>query len=144
MYNKAIMAHECMETTAGGTSRLVSPTDPRSDTDSNKECSDTNLSTRRTYEVPGGDDVVHVVDPSFYQATVGYVFGDTSVAVSWYQSSDFQRDGSEGTALGIGFNHNLPKIGANLWVSAQNHSVDKADGSSVDDTVITFGTRIKF
>ena len=85
-----------------------------------------------------------IVDPSFYQATVGYVFGDTSVAVSWYQSSDFQRDGSEGTALGIGFNHNLPKIGANLWVSAQNHSVDKADGSSVDDTVVTIGTRIKF
>ena len=85
-----------------------------------------------------------IVDPSFFQATVGYVFGDTSVAVSWYQSSDFQRDGSEGTALGIGFNHNLPKIGANLWVSAQNHSVDKADGSSDDDTVVTFGTRIKF
>ena len=85
-----------------------------------------------------------IVDPSFLQATVGYVFGDTSVAVSWYQSSDFQRDGSEGTALGIGFNHNLPKIGANLWVSAQNHSVDKADGSNVDDTVVTIGTRIKF
>ena len=85
-----------------------------------------------------------IVDPNFYQATVGYVFGDTSVAVSWYQSSDFQRDGSEGTALGIGFNHNLPKIGANLWVSAQNHSVDKADGSNVDDTVVTIGTRIKF
>ena len=144
MYNKALMAHECKETTAGGTSRLVSPTDPRSDTDSNKECSDIILSTRTTYEVPGGDDVVHIVDPSFLQATVGYVFGDTSVAVSWYQSSDFQRDGSEGTALGIGFNHNLPKIGANVWASAQNHSVDKADGSSVDDTVVTIGTRIKF
>ena len=35
-------------------------------------------------------------DPSFFQTKVGYVVGDTSVAASWYASSDFMNDGSEG------------------------------------------------
>ena len=52
------------------------------------------------------------------------MFGDTSVAVSWWQTSDFQRAGSEGTAIGIGVNHNLPKIGANVYAAAQNYAVN--------------------
>ena len=85
----------------------------------------------------------HVVDPSFFQATLGYVFGDTSVAVSWWQTSDFQRAGSEGTAIGIGVNHNLPKIGANVYAAAQNYAVN--DGAiDTDDTVVMIGTRIQF
>jgi predicted porin len=85
----------------------------------------------------------HVVDPSFFQATLGYVLGDTSVAVSWWQTSDFQRAGSDGTAIGIGVNHNLPKIGANVYAAAQNYAVN--DGATdTDDTVVMIGTRIKF
>ena len=84
-------------------------------------------------------------DPSFFQGMVGYVTGDTSVAASWYASSDFVNDGSEGTVLGIGVNHNLPKIGANVYVAAQNYAADddKA-GIDTDETVIMIGTRIKF
>ena len=44
-------------------------------------------------------------DPSFYQAAIGYVFGNTKVGVSWYQSQDFLMKGSKGTAIGIGVNH---------------------------------------
>ena len=85
----------------------------------------------------------HVVDPNFFQARVGYVLGDTSVAVSWYQTSDFQRDGSEGTALGFSVNHNLPKVGANVYASVQNYAVE--DGATdTDETVVTIGTRIMF
>jgi predicted porin len=85
----------------------------------------------------------HVVDPTFFQATVGYVLGDTSVGVSWWQTSDFQRDGSEGTAVGLGVNHNLPKIRANVYAAVQNYSVE--DGATdTDDTVVMIGTRIQF
>ena len=90
-------------------------------------------------EVEGGSD------PSFFQATIGYVMGDTSVGVSWYASSDFVNDGSEGTAVGIGANHNLPKINANVYAAAQNYSVeDMAAGIDGDETVVMIGARIKF
>ena len=84
-------------------------------------------------------------DPSLFQAMVGYVVGDTSVAVSWFASSDFVNDGSEGTALGIGVNHNLPQIGANVYAAAQNYAADdNTAGIDTDETVIMIGARIKF
>ena len=84
-------------------------------------------------------------DPNFFQATVGYVMGDTSVAASWYASSDFVNDGSEGTVLGIGINHNLPKLAANVYAAAQNYAAeDSTAGIDTDETVLMVGTRIKF
>ena len=88
-----------------------------------------------------GDDA----DPNFFQVMVGYVTGDTSVAASWYASSDFVNDGSTGTVIGIGVNHNLPTIGANVYVAAQNYAAE--DGMAdidTDATVLMIGTRIKF
>ena len=97
------------------------------------------------YQMTVPADPGRMGDPSFFQATVGYVFGDTSVALSWYQSSDFMYEGSEGTALGVGVNQNLPKLNANVYAAAQNYSVKMMEGAdSVDDTVIMIGTRIKF
>ena len=88
----------------------------------------------------GDDD-----DPNFFQATVGYVAGDTSVAASWYASSDFVNDGSEGTVIGIGVNHNLPTIGANVYAAVQNYAAEDATaGIDTDATVLMIGTRIKF
>ena len=92
-------------------------------------------------------------DRSFFQSTIGFVMGDTSVAASWYSSADFVNDGSEGTVLGIGANHNLPKIGANVYAAVQNYAAE--DMAAVDDmgmpapidtdeTVLMIGTRIKF
>ena len=87
----------------------------------------------------------NVVDPTFFQATVGYVLGDTSVAASWYASSDMMNDGSEGTAIGIGVNHNLPKVSANVFVAAQNYAVEDMAGEvDTDQTVVMIGTRIMF
>ena len=84
-------------------------------------------------------------DPNFFQAMIGYVTGDTSVAASLYASSDFVNDGSEGTVLGIGVNHNLPKIGANVYAAVQNYAAkDDMAGIDQDDTVLMIGTRIKF
>ena len=84
-------------------------------------------------------------DPNFFQATVGYVAGDTSVAASWYASSDFENDGSEGTVIGIGVNHNLPTIGANVYAAVQNYAAEDATAViDTDATVLMIGTRIKF
>ena len=90
-------------------------------------------------------EVQHMTDPSFYQAAVGYVFGNTKVGVSWYQSQDFMMKDSKGTAIGIGVNHALPKVAAEVYASAQNYKVTKMKGEkSTDDTVVMIGTRIKF
>ncbi len=84
-------------------------------------------------------------DPSFFQGTLGYVMGDTSVGASWYQSSDFMNDGSEGTAIGIGANHNLPKVAAQIYAAVQNYDVqDMAAGTDRDETVVVIGSRVKF
>ena len=90
-----------------------------------------------TQENDGGSD------PSFFQATVGYVMGDTSVGVSWYASSDFMNDGSEGTALGLGATHNLPKVNASVTAAVQNYSVEDGMTDS-DETVAMIATVIKF
>ena len=102
------------------------------------------------YEVEPGKDGSPAVpemptttDPSMLQVAISFAFGDTSVGLSWYQSSDKYREGSELTAIGAGVNHNLPKLGANVYAAAQNYNV--TDGSyESDDTVIMIGTRIKF
>ncbi len=89
----------------------------------------------------------HPTDPSYFQAEIGYKFngGNTGVAVSWYRFGDFIVDGSEGTALGIGAKHTLPKAGADLYVAAQNYDVDLVKGKKgQDETVFVVGTLVKF
>ena len=81
-------------------------------------------------------------DPSFFQATVGYVMGDTSVGVSWYASTDFTNDGSEGTAIGIGATHNLPKVNASVTAAVQNYSVEDGTMVDSDETVAMLATVI--
>ena len=92
-----------------------------------------------------GSQEVDGRDQSFFQSTIGFVMGDTSVGASWYSSSDFVNDKSEGTVLGIGANHNMPKVGANVYAAVQNYaSKDKAASIDTDETVLMIGTRIKF
>lgn len=94
-----------------------------------------------------GADGPGPTSPSYFQSTIGYVIGDTSFAASWWQTADFVNEDSEGTAIGIGANHNLPKVGAQVYVAVQNYSV-KDDAAAVpvdrDETVAVIGTRIKF
>ena len=84
-------------------------------------------------------------DPSYFQSSIGYKFGDSAVAASWYDSEDFNTEGSGGTAIGVGVNHNLPKVGAQVYVAVQNYDVDHGDDRmDEDDTVFVVGTRVKF
>ena len=87
----------------------------------------------------------HMTDPSYFQVEIGYKFGNTGVAVSWYQSSDFQREGSSGTAIGIGARHTFPKAGADIYAAVQNYAVKMTEGGeSVDETVVAIGTKVTF
>ena len=85
-------------------------------------------------------------DPSYFQVEIGYLFGNTGVAVSWYQSSDFMQEGSSGTAIGIGARHTLPKAGADIYAAVQNYAVKKRRKAptSDDETVVMIGTRVTF
>ncbi len=83
------------------------------------------------------------VDPSYFRLGIGYTFGDTTVAASWYNSEDFVSTGSEGTAFGIGASHALPKVGATVHASVQNYEVE-IGGTSTDETVFQLGTLVTF
>ena len=85
------------------------------------------------------------VDPSYGRLGIGYTFGDSTVAASWYKSQDFVVEKSKGTALGIGASHTLPKVGATLHASVQNYKVD-LDGLKNDlkETVFQIGTLVTF
>ena len=148
MYNMALAAHACSNTAEGDDVAVYTRPDEDAD-DPAINCDD---DTRHTYAVDGVDAVPGspavpamptTTDPSMLQVAISFAFGDTSVGLSWYQSSDKQHEGSELTAIGAGVNHNLPKLGANVYAAAQNYNV--TDGSyESDDTVIMIGTRIKF
>ena len=85
----------------------------------------------------------NATDPSYFQAAIAYSFGDSTVSASWYSSEDFENEGSEGTAVGIGVNHNLPKVAAQVYAAVQNYAVE--DGAlDEDETVLVVGTRVRF
>lgn len=105
-------------------------------------------------EITDGVDTIHGVvtpassavaatDPSYFQASIAYTFGDTTVAASWYRSQDFVNEDSEGTALGIGVNHNLPKVAAQVYAAVQNYAVEDGD-KDADEMVFVVGTRVRF
>ena len=83
-------------------------------------------------------------DPSYVMARVGYTFGNTTVAASWYSSEDFIWTGAEGTAIGFGASHALPKVGATIHAAVQNYEVDFPDGRSQKETVFQLGTLVTF
>ena len=86
----------------------------------------------------------NVGDPSYFRAGIGYTFGNTTVAASWYNSEDFIVDGSEGTAFGAGASHALPKVGATIHASVQNYEVTRMGMADVDETVFQLGTLVTF
>ena len=83
---------------------------------------------RGRLESDGGGSVTKV-DPSYFQIEIGYLIGNTGVAVSWYQSQDFVSAGSSGTAIGIGARHTLPAVGADIYAAVQNYDVEYASGA---------------
>ena len=98
-----------------------------------------------TYMSAEAMDAMAGTDPSYFQAAIAYTFGDTTVSASWYSSEDFKNKGSEGTAIGIGVNHNLPKVGAQVYAAVQGYDAeDMMAMVDTDETVLVVGTRVKF
>ena len=83
-------------------------------------------------------------DPSYFQTEIGYKFGNSGVAVSWYKSQDFKVEDSKGTALGIGARHTLPKANAELYIAMQNYDVTDGTAGDQEETVYVVGSRVKF
>lgn len=106
------------------------------------------LSKAAVAATPGSDAAW--TDPSYYQVEIGYKFGNSGVAVSWYSSDDFVTEDSEGTAIGLGFRHTLPKANAELYAAAQKYDVTRGGTQAAgvlkeeDETVFVVGTRVKF
>ena len=101
--------------------------------------------------VTAATEAMQGTDPSFFQAALSYTFGDTTIAGSWYSSEDFANKGSEGTAIGVGVNHNIPKVGAQVYAAVQSYDVEdrkKIDDMGMhldtDEAVIVVGTRVSF
>ena len=96
-------------------------------------------------QVPYSDAMPETsVDPSYFRMGIGYTFGGTTVAASWYNSEDFVMTGSDGTAYGIGASHELPKVGATFHASVQNYKVEHAgdDGHEGDGDPDRDGRRV--
>ena len=86
-------------------------------------------------------------EASYYQVELGYKFGNSAVAASWYKSSDFVVEDSEGTALGLGVKHTLPKAATELYAAVQKYGVEQpssAGWTEKDETLFVVGTRVKF
>ena len=93
----------------------------------------------------GMDAMQTYSDPNYFQVEIGYKFGNTGVAASWWQGNDFYMDGSKSTAIGIGARHTMPKAGAQIYAAVQNYDVTPMEGAeSMDETVFVVGTLVKF
>ncbi|MCY4555241.1 MAG: porin [Chloroflexi bacterium] len=103
------------------------------------------LSSGVTFSMAGGSRS-DGDDASFVQSTIGYVFGNNAVGVSWYGSSDVMGDDGmgDGQAIGLGFKHTMPKAAVEIIAAVQQYSADLANGDEMDDTVAVVGARVKF
>ncbi len=110
------------------------------------------LSSGVTFSMAGGSRSSGD-EATFVQSTVGYVFGNNAVGVSWYGSSDVTYGGdtemydgmmADGQAIGLGFKHTMPKSAVEIIAAVQQYSADLHGGGEVDDTVAVIGARVKF
>jgi hypothetical protein len=88
-------------------------------------------------------------DPLFYYAKLGYTFdavsfGSTSIAIDYHAVDDLNQDGDEGQAYGVFAVQRYDKVGAEFYIGARNHELDRA-GSDFDDVLaVLVGGRVKF
>jgi outer membrane murein-binding lipoprotein Lpp len=88
-------------------------------------------------------------DPFFYYGKLGYTFdavsfGSTSVAIDYQAVDDLDQDGDEGQTYGAFMVQRYDKIGAELYLGARNHELDRP-GSNFDDVLaVLVGGRVRF
>ncbi len=88
-------------------------------------------------------------DPVFYYGKLGYTFdavsfGSTSIAVDYQLVDDLNQSGDEGQTYGLFAVQRYDKIGAELYLGARNHELDRS-GSNFDDVLaVMVGGRVRF
>jgi hypothetical protein len=88
-------------------------------------------------------------DPFFYYAKLGYTFdavsfGSTSIGIDYEAVDDLNQDGDEAQAYGVFAVQRYDKIGAELYLGARNHELDRT-GSNFDDVLaVLVGGKVRF
>ncbi len=91
------------------------------------------------------DDEDHVYVALGYKAKLTDV-GTTNFAVEWGNANDVGNDGDDFTVWGIGVTQNLKEAAADLFITYQNHDLDRAGaGNDFDDIdAVMAGLKVKF
>jgi predicted porin/outer membrane murein-binding lipoprotein Lpp len=88
-------------------------------------------------------------DPLFYYGKLGYTFdaisfGSTSIGVDYEAVDDLNQDGDEAQTYGVFAVQRYDKIGAELYLGARNHELDRP-GSNFDDVLaVIIGGKVRF
>jgi hypothetical protein len=88
-------------------------------------------------------------DPLSYYAKLGYTFdavsfGSTSIGVDYEAVDDLNQNGDEAQTYGVFAVQRYDKIGAELYLGARNHELDRP-GSSFDDVqAVLVGGKVRF
>jgi hypothetical protein len=88
-------------------------------------------------------------DPFFYYGKLGYTFdavsfGSTSVGIDYEAVDDLDQSGDEARSYGIFAVQKYDKVGAEFYLGARNHELDRP-GSNFDDVLaILVGGRVRF
>jgi outer membrane murein-binding lipoprotein Lpp len=88
-------------------------------------------------------------DPFFYYGKFGYTFdavsfGSTSIGIDYEAVDDLDQPGDEAQAYGAFVVQRYDKIGAELYLGARNHELDRS-GSDFDDVLaVLIGGKVRF
>lgn len=84
-------------------------------------------------------------DPVFYYAKLGYIIGNTAIAIDFEQADDVEFQDDEATTVGLFLVKTLDAVGADLYAGARSYSLDRTANPNLDDIVaVLVGARVKF
>lgn len=78
-----------------------------------------------------------------YDATF-FSFGETSVAIDYYDGNDFGLVGRKSSSIGIGVNQEIDSIGTQVYVGYRNYELSDPTVAYLDASSVLFGARWKF
>ena len=88
-------------------------------------------------------------DPIFYYGKLGYTFdavsfGSTSIGIDYEAVDDLNQPGDEAQTYGVFAVQKYDKIGAELYLGARNHELDRSGANFDDVMAVLVGGRVKF
>ena len=88
-------------------------------------------------------------DPIFYYGKLGYTFdvvefGATSVGIDYAVVDDLEQEGDEARSYGIFAVQRYDKIGADFYIGARNHELDRPSSNFDDVVAVLVGAKVRF